>query len=208
MENSLIFTGLILLAGLAGGLIGSACGRKRNEPDAEVDGRIADLEDRLDALADHVMDQTHAIREMVNEHELLIGETPNDGLLGRVGALEEARRKEGPKLLDLTACVDAQGEKLDEIRKDVETMRTVYDEQFRVLPKALAVGPVEQRVDTLEKTQRVLLAADKSNVAYLNRLDERVAGVEAMLVSTVGKETEGFCKSMDAVMDKMEGQDG
>ena len=94
MENSLIFTGLILLAGLAGGLIGSACGRKRNEPDAEVDGRIADLEDRLDALADHVMDQTHAIRERVAECELLIGETPDDGLLGRVGALEEARRKE------------------------------------------------------------------------------------------------------------------
>lgn len=94
MENALLMTGLLILAALAGGVIGSACGRKRNEPDAEVDGRIADLEDRLDALADHVMDQTHAIREMVNEHELLIGETPNDGLLGRVGALEEARRKE------------------------------------------------------------------------------------------------------------------
>ena len=82
------------MAALAGGVIGSACGRKRNEPDAEAEGRLADLEDRLDALADHVMEQTHAIREMVNEHELLIGETPNDGLLGRVGALEEARRKE------------------------------------------------------------------------------------------------------------------
>ena len=92
MENALLFTGLLVLAATGGGVIGSACAKKRDAPD--VEGRIADLEDRLDALADHVMDQTHAIREMVNEHELLIGETPNDGLLGRVGALEEARRKE------------------------------------------------------------------------------------------------------------------
>lgn len=92
MENALLMTGLLILAALAGGVIGSACARKREEPGLE--GRIADLEDRLDALADHVMEQAHAIREQVNEHELLIGETPNDGLLGRVGELEEARRKE------------------------------------------------------------------------------------------------------------------
>ena len=108
MENSLIFTGLILLAGLAGGLIGSACGRKRNEPDAEVDGRIADLEDRLDALADHCMDEVKKLKdragsledkaedfaERLYDCEMLVGETPEDGLLGRVGELEEARRKE------------------------------------------------------------------------------------------------------------------
>ena len=92
MENALLFTGLLILAATAGGVIGSACAKKKNAP--EMEGRIAELEDRLDALADHVMEQTHAIREMVNEHELLIGETPNDGLLGRVGTLEEARRKE------------------------------------------------------------------------------------------------------------------
>lgn len=92
MENALVMTALILGAALAGGFFGSYCAKGRNAP--EVEGRIADLEDRLDALADHVMEQTHAIREMVNEHELLIGETPNDGLLGRVGELEEARRKE------------------------------------------------------------------------------------------------------------------
>ena len=92
MENALLFTGLLILAAVAGGVIGSACAKKRDTPD--VEGRIADLEDRLDALADHVMDQTHAIREQVNEHELLIGETPNDGLLGRVGNLEEVRRRE------------------------------------------------------------------------------------------------------------------
>ena len=94
MENALMMTGLLILAALAGGVIGSACARKRNDPDAETEGRLADLEDRLDALADHVMDQTHAIRERVAECELLIGETPDDGLLNRVGAMEEAHRKE------------------------------------------------------------------------------------------------------------------
>lgn len=122
MENALLMTGLLVLAALAGGVIGSACGRKRNEPDAEVEGRLADLEDRLDALATHCMDEAKRLRtevsdvdiradelhdhyldlkrvfaeqnDRLNECELLIGETPNDGLLGRVGALEEARRKE------------------------------------------------------------------------------------------------------------------
>lgn len=117
MGNSLIFTGLNLLAGLAGGLIGSACGKRRNAP--EVEGRIAELEDRLDALATHCMDearnvksrvgaledsmdafQTHcleqeqAIHAELDEHEFLIGDTPTGGLLGRVGALEEKARKE------------------------------------------------------------------------------------------------------------------
>ena len=93
MENALLFTGLLLGAAVLGGFVGSCCASKRRD-DGGHEARIADMEDRLDALADHVMDQTHAIREQVNEHELLIGETPNDGLLGRVGALEEARRKE------------------------------------------------------------------------------------------------------------------
>ena len=51
--------------------------------------------------------------------------------------------------------------------------------------------------------QRVLLAADKQNVAYLNKLDDRVAGVEALLVSTVGQETEDFCRQMEGIMAKM-----
>ena len=92
MGNSLIFTGLILLAGLAGGLIGSACGKRRNAPD--IEGRLAELEDRLDALADHAMDEEHRLRERVDELEFLIGDTPTGGLLGRVGALEDAKRKE------------------------------------------------------------------------------------------------------------------
>ena len=120
MVNSFIFTGLILLAGLAGGLIGSACGKRRNAPD--VESRIAELEERLDALATHCMDEGRRLRtdisdvdiradelhdhytdvkrllaeqnDRLNECELLIGDTPTGGLLGRVGALEDAARKE------------------------------------------------------------------------------------------------------------------
>lgn len=38
----------------------------------------------------------------------------------------------------------------------------------------------------------------------LDKLDERVAGVEALLVSTVGQETEDFCRQMDALFEKMD----
>ena len=120
MGNALIFTGLVLLSGLAGGLIGSCCAKSRTAP--EVDGRLADLEDRLDALATHCMDEAKRLRtdvsdvdiradelhdhymdlkqqikeqsDRIAECELLIGETPEDGLLGRVGALEETKLKE------------------------------------------------------------------------------------------------------------------
>ena len=61
-----------------------------------------------------------------------------------------------------------------------------------------------ERMDALENVQRILLAADKSNVARLNGLEERTAGVEALLVSTVGQETEGFCRQMDALMERMD----
>ena len=92
MENALLFTGLLILAATAGGVIGSACGKKKNAPD--VEGRLADLEDRMDALADHCMEEGQRLRERVSECELLIGETPDDGLLNRVAKLEESRRKE------------------------------------------------------------------------------------------------------------------
>lgn len=49
------------------------------------------------------------------------------------------------------------------------------------------------RVDALEK-----------NVTRLNQLEERTAGVEALLVSTVGQETEDFCRQMDALMERMD----
>ena len=35
-------------------------------------------------------------------------------------------------------------------------------------------------------------------------LEQRIAGVEALLVSTVGQETEEFCRAMDGIMDRME----
>lgn len=147
MGNSLIFTGLILLAGLAGGLIGSACGKRRNAPD--IEGRIAELEDRLDALATHCMDEGRRLRtdisdvdiradelhdhytdvkrllaeqnERLGECELLIGETPTGGLLGRVGALEDAElhRPSGPKLTELVSCVDAQADRIEEVRDEL-----------------------------------------------------------------------------------------
>ena len=118
MGNSLIFTGLILLAGLAGGLIGNACGKRRNAPD--VEGRIAELEDRLDALATHCMEEDKRLKTDISdvdiradelhdhyldlkrilaeqndrlaECELLIGDPPSEGLLGRVSALEEVQK--------------------------------------------------------------------------------------------------------------------
>ena len=38
----------------------------------------------------------------------------------------------------------------------------------------------------------------------LNELEQRTAGVEALLVSTVGQETEDFCRAMDEIMERME----
>jgi len=93
MQNALLFTGLLLGAAVLGGFVGSCCGAKRRE-DGGHEARIAELEDRLDALADHAMEEEHKLRERVDELEFLIGETPTGGLLGRVGALEEAKLKE------------------------------------------------------------------------------------------------------------------
>ena len=70
---------------------------------------------------------------------------------------------------------------------------------------ALWVWASSKSLEHVRGIQRILLAADKQNVAYLNKLDERTAGVEALLVSTVGQETEDFCRTMDALMAKMEG---
>ena len=69
---------------------------------------------------------------------------------------------------------------------------------------ALWVWASSKSLEHVREIQRILLAADKQNVAYLNKLDDRVAGVEALLVSTVGQETEDFCRQMDALMEKMD----
>ena len=131
MGNALLFTGLLILAATAGGVIGSACGKKKNAP--EVEGRIAELEDRLDALADHVMEQTHAIREMVNEHELLIGETPNDGLLGRVGALEDAQKAHEQDAV----IVNGWAEEIKTLKKELEGLQMVNDAEHHALRNVL-----------------------------------------------------------------------
>ena len=113
----MLFTACLLGAAVLGGFVGSCCAKGRRTGDCEA--RVADIEERLDALADHVMEelklvkdrhvrlaegvdafqtrcleQEQAIHAQLDEHDLLIGETPEDGLLGRVGALEEAKRKE------------------------------------------------------------------------------------------------------------------
>jgi len=48
------------------------------------------------------------------------------------------------------------------------------------------------------------MGADKAKTEYLHTLEQRTAGVEALLVSTVGQETEDFCRCMDELMAKME----
>ena len=63
---------------------------------------------------------------------------------------------------------------------------------------------LRERQDEQMQGHRVLMAGDEARTRYLRELDERVAGVEALLVSTVGQETEDFCRTMDALMDKME----
>ena len=116
MGNALLFTACLLGAAVLGGFVGSCCSKGRQAGDHE--GRIAELEDRLDALADHCMEegknvkarvmsledgveafqyhcqeQEQAIHAQLDEHEFLIGDTPTGGLLGRVSALEDKARK-------------------------------------------------------------------------------------------------------------------
>ena len=90
-SNALLFTGLLLGAALVGGFFGSCC---RNRKTEDLERRIAGLEDSLDAFSTHAMEQEQEIHERLDEMEFLIGETPTGGLLGRVGALEEARLRE------------------------------------------------------------------------------------------------------------------
>lgn len=106
MGNALLFTACLLGAAVLGGFVGACCSKGRQAGDHE--GRIAELEDRLDALATHCMDEGKRLKdrtgsledhlqgvfERLYEVELLIGDTPTGGLLGRVGALEEKARKE------------------------------------------------------------------------------------------------------------------
>ena len=136
MENALLFTGLLLGAALTGGYFGACCAKSRQSEDLAQ--KLQALRDRVEFLETKVQDaderlclcerydgesaqRIHELEERASESELLIGETPDDGLLGRVGALEDARRKEGPKLLDLEACVDAQGDRLEVLQGRFDT---------------------------------------------------------------------------------------
>lgn len=69
---------------------------------------------------------------------------------------------------------------------------------------ALWVWTSARSLEHLRGIQRVLLGADKAKTDYLNQLEQRTAGVEALLVSTVGQETENFCRTMDALFEKMD----
>ena len=109
MENALLFTGLLLGAALTGGYFGSCCARSRQSED--VAQKLQALQDRVEFLEikgqDHEerlclcerydgesAQRIHELEERASESELLIGETPDDGLLNRVAKLEESRRKE------------------------------------------------------------------------------------------------------------------
>jgi hypothetical protein len=46
----------------------------------------------MDAFQTHCLEQEQAIHAELDEHEFLIGDTPTGGLLGRVGALEDAQK--------------------------------------------------------------------------------------------------------------------
>ena len=72
---------------------------------------------------------------------------------------------------------------------------------------ALWVWVSSKSLEHVRGIQRILMGADKAKTDYLNQLEQRTAGVEALLVSTVGQETECFCKAMDEIMAKMEGPD-
>ena len=117
----MLFTACLLGAAVLGGFIGACCSKGRQAGDHE--GRIAELEERLDALATHCMEEVKQIKQSlsaahtktndlydqlsvlkvedpeqdglaarVSELEFLVGDTPAEGLLGRVSALEDAQR--------------------------------------------------------------------------------------------------------------------
>lgn len=76
-------------------------GEDKSEVNLPVVTKLADLEIRADEMCDHIDNLRYEMKEAAKrleerlaECELLIGDPPTEGLLGRVGALEEVRRKE------------------------------------------------------------------------------------------------------------------
>ena len=138
MENALLFTGLLLGAALTGGYFGACCAKSRQSEDLAQ--KLQALQDRIEFLETKTQDaderlclcerydaesaqRIHELEERASESELLIGETPDEGLLGRVGALEEAERHRpsGPKLVELVSCVDAQSDMLELLQGRFDT---------------------------------------------------------------------------------------
>ena len=99
MENALLFTGLLLGAALTGGYFGSCCAKGRKD-DGNHERRIAELEERLDTLADHCMDEIKQIKQSLSAAHtktndlydqlsvLKIEDPEQDGLAARVSELE------------------------------------------------------------------------------------------------------------------------
>lgn len=133
MGNALLFTACLLGAAVLGGFVGACCSKGRQAGDHE--GRIAELEDRLDALATHCMDEEHKLRERVDELEFLVGETPTGGLLGRVGALEEARSREDllGRANMLTDNVNVLIDDVQELKKGLKGLQMVNDAEHHAL---------------------------------------------------------------------------
>ena len=155
MGNALLFTACLLGAAVLGGFIGACCSKGRQAGDHE--GRIAELEDRLDALATHCMDEGRRLRtdisdvdiradelhdhytdvkrllaeqnDRLNECELLIGETPTGGLLGRVGALEDAQKTHEQDAV----IVNGWAEEINALKKGLEGLQMVNDAEHHAL---------------------------------------------------------------------------
>lgn len=144
MENALLFTGLLLGAALTGGYFGSCCARSRQSED--VAQKLQALQDRVEFLETKTQDheerlclcerydgesaqRIHDLEERVAESELLIGETPDDGLLGRVAKLEEAERTHEQDAV----IVNGWAEEIKALKKGLDDLRMVNDAEHHAL---------------------------------------------------------------------------
>lgn len=72
---------------------------------------------------------------------------------------------------------------------------------------ALWVWASARSMEHMREMQGALKELHGMGTKKTDELEKRTAGVEVLLVSTVGQETEDFCRTMDALMDKMEKQE-
>lgn len=83
----------------------------------------------------------------------------------------------------------------------------IADESMRRCDLDKECTRMAQKVNFHELKLKLLEPAVDEEKRRTVELAKRVAGVEALLVSTVGQETEDFCRTMDALMNKMEKQE-